>query len=305
MQIIDAQLHEFGPQLTWEGVDDRTRHGLLTELIFGWMDAVGVDKAIIIPLDAAWGESAVTRHHDRLAGVFSIREPGAPNAAELVARLSSIPGAVGLRMAMGRIPTDPTGEIREAEFKAGVFAPLLAACEKSGLPLFCAAFGYAYLIGEIAKAHPTLRVVADHMAMAQPPLNPRDTPPWKQLPPLLELAKYPNVFVKLCGSAVLSEQPFPFSDVWPHIHQILDAFGAERVMWASDIGRFAGRIGWQNHYPEARAEYPGKHTYAESLFMIRETRELSEVQKALILGGTVRRLTGWPKSDDAGKRERG
>jgi hypothetical protein len=74
----------------------------------------------------------------------------------------------------------------------------------------------------------------------------------------------------------------------------VNAFGAERVMWASDISRFAGRSGWENAYPAAREDYPGKHTYAESLQMIRDTDALTADEKELVLGGAVRRVLRWP-----------
>ena len=75
----------------------------------------------------------------------------------------------------------------------------------------------------------------------------------------------------------------------------LDVLGADRVMWASDIGRFAGRIGWKNEFAVAHGPYKGKHTYPEALLVILHTDEISREQKELILGETVRRLTGWPK----------
>ena len=64
---------------------------------------------------------------------------------------------------------------------------------------------------------------------------------------------------------MLSKEPYPFADVWVPIRSVLDAFGAERVMWASDISRFAGRIGWRTRYPRPevtiRASTPTQSRY--------------------------------------------
>lgn len=296
MEIIDAQLHEIGPRLGWAGADRETRHDVLTELIFAWMDAVGVDRALVHPRDAGWAAGAIAAHPQRLAAVYTVRDPAAPDVAEQLAEAKRLPGAVGVRLIFGKVQTDPTGEAGVEKLRSGAFNGFLRACESLGLPLFCGAFGHARLIGEIARAHEGLRIVVDHLGMAQPPLNPRLDPPWRELPDLLGLAGHANVAVKLCGVPVLSDRRYPFEDVWPHLLRILDAFGSERLMWASDIGRFTARIGWENDYPRARGDYPGKHGYAESLFFLLGSDRLSAFDKEAILGGTVRKLLGWPGS---------
>lgn len=42
---------------------------------------------------------------------------------------------------------------------------------------------------------------------------------------------------KFCGAPVMSEEPYPFKHVWPFLHQIIDAFRPERLMWGSDFTR--------------------------------------------------------------------
>jgi hypothetical protein len=66
-------------------------------------------------------------------------------------------------------------------------------------------------------------------------------------------------------------------------------------MWASDTTRFAGRIGIGRHQnPTTLGDYPGKHSYAESLLFVREADVLSGDEKAQILGGTAARVLDWP-----------
>lgn len=293
MHIIDSQLHEFGPHLKWEGADEATRNAATTEIMLAWMDAVGVDAAIVNPGVPSWLMQAMAQFPQRLGGVFHLKDPESPGVENEVLQMLKVPGALGHRLSFGKLPDDLSGERGRAKFKAGAFNALFAACQKHDRLLFASAYGSSDLVGEAAKAYPGLRIVVDHLGIAQPPLNPRESPPWKGLDGLIALAGLPNVYVKLCGAPVLSDQTYPFADVWRHVHRILEAFGVERVMWASDVGRFQGRIGWNNIFEVAQRPYPGKHNYAESLYFLIDTQELSQSDKEAVLSGTARRLTGW------------
>ena len=51
---------------------------------------------------------------------------------------------------------------------------------------------------------------------------------------LLALAQTGRVHVKLSGYAKFADGAYPFEDAWPFVRAIVDAFGIERCMWASD-----------------------------------------------------------------------
>lgn len=51
---------------------------------------------------------------------------------------------------------------------------------------------------------------------------------------LLRLADHGNTTVKLSGLAKFSGQRYPFSDTLSHTRALLDAFGADQCLWASD-----------------------------------------------------------------------
>jgi len=51
---------------------------------------------------------------------------------------------------------------------------------------------------------------------------------------LLRLAAAGRVHVKLSGYSKFAASPYPFEDTWPYIHALVEAFGLERCMWASD-----------------------------------------------------------------------
>jgi predicted TIM-barrel fold metal-dependent hydrolase len=162
------------------------------------------------------------------------------------------------------------------------------------VPVFLFITGWLPHTARIAERFPGLTLIVDHLGLRQPPLDTPDDPPFASLPQLLDLSRFGNVHVKLCGLPALSSERFPYKDAWPALRAITDAFGADRLMWASDTTRFAGRIGigrFQN--PATLGDYPGKHSYAESLLFVREAEVLSEAEKAAILGGTAARVLDW------------
>jgi hypothetical protein len=65
------------------------------------------------------------------------------------------------------------------------------------------------------------------------------------------------------------------------MRRIVDAFGTERLMWASDLTRLR----------------PLFH-YSELLDWLRYAPELTQSEKQQLLGGSVRALLGWPRDGD-------
>jgi predicted TIM-barrel fold metal-dependent hydrolase len=294
MKIVDGQHHELGPRLDWEGQSADVQRMVLTELLLGWMDAVGVDAALINPLDNAWAADATAKHPDRLACVVSVK-PDDPDVEQRIAQLREASTAVAVRVQCHAARQDPTGQRSRERVEGGVFDRLFQSCKEHDMPVFCSAYGYVGIIGEIAKRHPEVRFVVDHMAIQQPPTWPADDDPWRSLPELESVASLPNTLVKITGVPSLSREPYPYRDIWEPLHRVIDAFQPARTMWASDIGRFVGRIGWSNTlFPQGQKDYQGKHSYAEGLLYLRETNELSVADKEQILGGTVTKLVGWP-----------
>lgn len=293
MKIIDAQIHDVGPWYDWATSNPETQHQLLTELVVAYLDAVGVQGVLLFP--GGETESAAFAAAS-LPARFAYVPPIAPDMPDidgtvLRARKLRDNGLIALRAIVGW-PLDG----REVQrFDAGAWDPIFAACERHEVPVFLFITRWLTRVADLAAKYPRLKIVLDHLGLSQPPLDEAEQPPFKSLPQLLQLAEQPNLYVKLCGLPALSQQPYPYPDLTPHLRAIVDAFGADRLMWASDTTRFAGRIGlgrFQN--PRTIGEYPGKHTYAESLHFIRDHGALTTAEKKAILGGTVRRVLQWP-----------
>jgi predicted TIM-barrel fold metal-dependent hydrolase len=133
-------------------------------------------------------------------------------------------------------------------------------------------------IRAVAQAHPELPVILDHLGVAMPGSRAPRPDRFAQFTEVCALADLPNVHVKWGHATRLSEEPYPFADVARALRGVVDAFGAGRVMWASD---WTLDLEWSS--------------WAQSFGYIRDDALLSEDDRAAVLGGTVRRVLGWPR----------
>jgi L-fuconolactonase len=302
MTIIDAQLHEPALSLDWRDAERDLRYRMLLEVELAFMAAVGVDKAVLFPIETEWGVWAAEQMPDRFAVVPMITPPGVvggmavddPGLAEFVASCRAAPAFVAMRM-MHTIPArlfadrDPSGPPWVSD--VDMYEPLLEACVTNGFPLFMSTAGALDGPAEVLRRHPDLVVIVDHLGLRQNPTFGLESPPMRDLPRLLALAEHPNVRVKVSGVPTLSGSPYPFDDLWEGLEQVIDAFGAERLMWGSDISRVMGRAGFVQLAPPGLDYAP--HTYAEALYYLKETERLSAQQKEWLLGRTASTVLGW------------
>jgi L-fuconolactonase len=290
MRILDAQIHDVGPYWDWLGESEEIQHRIMGEVTIAYLDALGVDGVVLFP-------GGHDPHSDWLSRQLPERFTYVPHVSPDDADVDAVvrdakanPGIAGLRAVIGW-PLDGS-EVRRLQ--AGEWDPAFAACERHGVPLFLFITGWFEEASRIAERFPELTLIVDHLGLRQPPMDMPDDPPFAKLHQLTGLARFPNVHVKLCGLPALSKAAFPYRDVNEPLRQIVDAFGADRLMWASDTTRFRGRIGiGRFQSPTTLEDYPGKHTYAESLLFIRENEVLSPAEKEAILGGTAARVLGW------------
>jgi L-fuconolactonase len=302
--IIDGQLHEPGLQAYWKQCNQETRQMAFTETLQAILSAVGVYGAILHPLeDRTWAQGLAERFPDRFAVVYMLDrdplgygfdaiDPDRPDLEQVLTDLVGRPGTVAFRWM----------RLDEGEMEFGRregAGMTLSFCERQGIPVFAGSTKNPELWGDVAKAFPQLQIILDQMGMVFPPIGDNV---WASLPILRRLAEFPNMNVKMTGVPAFSKRSYPFEDVVGPIKELVDCFGANRLMWASDMSRFQGQIGTAINLPETTGDYIGKHTYAESVGLFRDASWLSDVQKEEILGGTARRLLGWPRLGDTSSR---
>ncbi len=83
-------------------------------------------------------------------------------------------------------------------------------------------------VAHVAATHPGLSVIVDHLGRITPSLQ-LTFAPW-----LRDMAIHPNVYVKVSAVESLSQEPFPYTDMWALIAAAYDEFGASRLLWGSD-----------------------------------------------------------------------
>lgn len=282
VDVVDAQAHLFF------SMDDRQA--------LAAMDALGIRSLLI---DEYWGYDAQGRpgngfdlrggirrrvhplaerasfaHPDRFAYLVKLTRTD-PLLHALVELAADHPHVRAIRVDI-RSPE----EVRQ--LRDGGYSDFFRTVQRHGLPLFL------LLPPDTAPAatralndHPALPIVLDHCGMASGPDTFQD---------VLELAHFPNAMLKWCHApSKLSRSAYPFADAIPQLHRALDAFGRERILWASDFTAVRAAP-WPADPGFQRPAY----TWAESLFYLRHADALSLSDKQWILGGTARRLLAWP-----------
>lgn len=287
MEIIDAQVHIWEkehPGRPWAATYNRNRrpgHRALPEATIDQMllamTACGVDAAVILTPalygpDNSYSLEACKQFPEKFALAGNIN-PTDPAIEDLIKDWRSQPGALAVRLPIFR------PEARE-QWQAGLFDNALSAAERYDVPVATWAPALLRELEPTIKAYPNLQFILDHWGLPQPaPMVDRDPEPFQRLPDLLNLAQYPNIAVKLSASASLSQEPFPYNDLWPHIHKVISAFGLDRVMWGSDWTRVLA-----------------VNNYAQDALAFFETDELTDGEKEQLFGGTLRNVMRWPKA---------
>src|SRR4051812_7701623 len=167
MTITDSQVHLFNPDTPsnpWPKEPGRgappAKHanGFTAEGMLGAMEAIGVDRAVIVP--PVWsGENngpaldAAKNYPGRFA-VMGRLDPYDPKSPELLEHWLEQPNMIGIRMS-GKWPTT-TKTVHDA-FQDPDIEWYWEACERLGVPLMVLTGMNVALLGPIAQRHPNLK----------------------------------------------------------------------------------------------------------------------------------------------------
>jgi L-fuconolactonase len=283
-KIIDAQLHRFRPTAAAARLPEGDRAELAVDSAITAMDAAGVDAAVVVS-DLAFCELSVGRRPDRFAAVVQVSGWEEPDVDGYVAALRAKPGILGIRLKLAS-PFD-VGNIPALE--AGRFEPWFAAAERHRLPVCAYLSGQLNQAAKIAQRYPDLVLVIDHLGLVPPPAVPVSAALLEPLPEVLALSSHPNIVIKVTGAPSLSLQPYPFPDILSVVERLIDAFGADRLLWGSDYTRVRGELS-----AEVVTGLP--HSYAELLDYVRYADRFSSTERELLLGGAALKWLGWTAS---------
>ena len=277
MLVVDSQIHVWAanrPDRPWRSHGAERAHlptpfgyeNLLVE-----MKAAGVDRAVLVPpgwegdrIDFALEGARKYPDRFRVMGRISIEKP---EARALVPDWLAHPGMAGVRLSFHQDHNAPWLTDGAADW----FWP---AAEKAGVPIMVfAPFGLDQ-IGEIAKRHPTLRLIVDHMGLYRE----KDEEAARVIVATARLARRPNVFVKITTVPFYTTDAYPFRNLHEPVRRLIDAFGPRRCFWGTDLTRLRNRV-----------------PYRQLVTMFTEDmRFLSDDDLAWIMGRGVAECLGWP-----------
>ncbi len=273
--IIDSQVHAYEantPARPWASVPNWPDHVTGDEMVAA-MDAVGVDGAIFVSsfsmyqYDASYAVEVQKAHPARF-GLVKPVDPDNPAVADVIANWKATPGTVGIRIMMTHGPE------READHPG--LARIAREAARHDLPVNLLCWGKLKTGQALIDAHPNTRFVLDHLGIVQPRTPPAPDAPWADLPTVLELAKRPNVVIKVSGACTLSKAGYPYPDIWDPLARVFDAWGLERCLWGTDWTRAHAVL-----------------TYEQGVEPFRQTDRLTEDEKAMLMGGACARAYGW------------
>jgi predicted TIM-barrel fold metal-dependent hydrolase len=266
--MIDSHVHVFkrDPQFPYAQGAKPPAQDASAEMLIELMRANHVARTVIIQVihykwDNRYLASVLKRYPSLFHGVCRVN-PEDPAAPDHLSQLTE-EGFRGVRLS-------PAATAEGDWIRGPLMPPLWRRCSQLQVPMtVLAPVTRLPDLVPLIEANPELIVVIDHMADC-----PLDRPDLLKL--LLDLARYPKVFVKISDMWVLSKLPYPFPDAQQQVKRLVAEFGAKRLMWATNwpvslqqlsYGRIADL--YHNHFT----------------FVSREEHEE-------ILSGTVQRV--WP-----------
>ena len=278
MTIIDAQVHIWPPErpsrpyVTEDASKPHRTIPLTREQLLEEMAAAKVDRAILVP--PSWEGyrndyvlEAARLHPDRFAvmGKVPLNDPASKNK---LATWLDQPGMLGFRISFRHSGTHSFLEDGTADW-------FWLDCERYDIPVMIFAPFSVGKIGEIAKRHPGLRVIVDHMG-----LNVQ----WKGkdlgagVDVVLEFAPLANVAVKASCLPCYVNEAHPYPTLHSQIRRVVEAFGPQRVFWGTDL-----------------SQLPCSYRQAVTLFT-EHLDFLSSENLEWIMGKGIARWLHWPLS---------
>jgi predicted TIM-barrel fold metal-dependent hydrolase len=271
---IDAHVHVWTPDTKSyplaEGyaVADMQPPSFTPQELFDHCRPCGVSRIVLIQMsfygfDNSYMLDAIREHPGVFSGVAVIDEEARRPQDEML-RLKSL-GVRGFRIRPGGRPvaTWLDGPGMDAMWRAGADEGL-SMChliDADSLPA----------IDRMCRKHPDTPVVIDHFARIGVDGTIRDS----DVQALCDLARHKHVAVKVSAFYALGKKASPYLDLAPMARRLLDAYGPQRLMWATDCPYQVD---------------PG-HNYQDSVDLIRERIDfLDDNDRAWLLRKTAERV---------------
>lgn len=264
MQTIDAHIHvwtdDFAnyPIAAGYTVEEMRPPTFTPEELLSYSQPCGVERIVLVQMsyygtDNAYMLDTMARFPGVFGGIAVIDELAEEVEAEMD-RFGTL-GVRGFRL-----------QPREGSFDG--YARMFAQAARSGQAMCCLMNPVELpALEQMCEAYPATTVVIDHLCRIGVSGRVEEA----EAAALCAMARYPQVQVKVSAFYALGNKQPPYEDLLPLIERVYEAFGARRLMWATDCP-----------YQVQTA------TYEDSLSLVRDkVAWRSEEDRAWTLGGTA------------------
>ena len=229
---------------------------------------VGVNRVVLIQMsfygyDNSYMLDSIRKNPGKFVGVAVIDQDG--RRPDLEMRAMKCQGVSGFRIyAKNQTPDKWLGsDAMHAMWTCGAEENLAMCClmDPAELPA----------LDRMCRDFPETPVVIDHLCRigVSGTIDPKD------VKALCDMARHKRVSVKVSAFYALGKKQSPYKDLGPFIKQVLDAYGPERLMWATD----------------APFQVAGGHNYKDSIDLIKSGLDfLSAGDKEWLLRKTAEKV---------------
>lgn len=244
------------------------------------MDEAGIDEAVVVGYPITdwtdnWYTVKAAVENDRLEAVVML-DHFADDAPQRLRELMAHDGVLGFRF--GAIcPIDEQWQSIDhgtTWLRDSVELPAFwdAVADTDALVQIMVHTSQLDQVLELVEAHPDRAFALDHFCDADVSKDPAEP-----FPHCEELAEFDRVAMKISEVSIFSEEAYPYEDAYEHVRWLLDTFGRERVIWASD-------------YPNVSHTDFGDMAYEETLSWLDHVPFLSEKDREWLTGRSFRDL---------------
>jgi predicted TIM-barrel fold metal-dependent hydrolase len=265
---IDAHVHVWTDDLARYPLADGFRKEQMKpatftpEELFAHARPCGVSRIVLIQMSYyRFDNSYMLDTIVRFPGVFravAVIDAGAPDVRNQMLALKAR-GVTGFRIGAAGLEVPGMAAMWACGAEESLaMCPLINPDALSVLDRMCAKF-------------PETPVVVDHFARIGADGQVRE----EDVDRLCALARYPKTHVKVSAFYALGRKQHPYTDLLPMIRRLLDAYGAERLMWATDCP----------------FQVQGGHTYRGSIELVRDRLDgISDADRRWLLAKTAERV---------------
>ncbi len=233
--ITDAQVHIWAaetpekPYAKYEASQPHRSIPLGHDELLTEMDGAGVQRCVLVPptWEADRNDTSLeaARLHPERFAVMGRLKIDALESRALLATWKDQPHMLGIRMVFNH------GRSREW-LEDGTADWFWDAAEQHDIPVMAFAPHAVPKLGAIAEGHPGLRMIIDHMGLSTAL---RGKPLDAAVDKVIRMARLPNVAIKVSALPCYVDEAYPFPTLHPLIRRVVDAFGAQRCFWGTDL----------------------------------------------------------------------